>query len=513
MNITIEAGRHQAGDIMGFLRRILLSCVYVETESVPTMAVDSNWRCYVNPTFAGAMKPRGVAIVLAHEALHLMLDHGNRYQAFAKARGWTKAEMLANHTLWNSVCDAIINGMLLAAGVTLKEWAGAIGKKPCGQPLGVFPSDFGMTNEQVSAMTAEELFVHIQNKEEEEPQGPDPQTGPQGEPEDDGESDGDSGSSESEGDSGDESGGGASDGDGEAEGEGGGSGGEPDDEESEGGGSASDGESGEAGESGGASDGDGDPINKLTDLSSGPFGGSCSDGIERDYEDKPDGSEVSKPAAESIRKAVLDNAKEWSGGRGVGGADMELVWEALNEEPVIDWKSEVQQFVSEAGLRTRGSVDFTYAEVSVLQPVFEPLVPVMDKPNPKVWVGVDTSGSMFGELNHTVNEAKDILDAVEVPVRWITCDNDVVDHGEITCAEDITLVGGGGTDMRDLLSYIDGLCEEGDAPDAVVLFTDCETPWPAVAPDYEVLIVDVRPGGSYGQYPEWGESVLACPKV
>lgn len=507
---ALAVGRLKSGKIMGYIRRVLMSMQYKITAEVPTMAVDHRWRCYVNPEFLRALTPFGVAIILIHEGLHLLLDHPNRYANLCDAKGWPENQRLKNARLWNIACDAIINNMILLAGVSLRQWATHVGKNPdSGKPIGVFPEDVGETSSTINLLTSEELFNKLLNKKQEEEQGPEPQQD-EGDT-DDSESDGD----QSDGQSDDQS-------DEESDEESGGQGEESEESDEESGGGSggddeSEDESGDAGAGGGAGaggdaegeGGSGDELGNSSDL----FGGSCSDGLSREYEDEDGTGNVSEPAANSIRKEVLAESKEWAKGRGFGSADMDIVWDELNEEPVVDWTEVISDFASAAGVTARGLVDYAYTEPHHLQAVFVPIIANTEQPTPRIYVGVDTSGSMFSEISHTVNEAVGILDNTPNPVRWFTCDSVVTDHGEVGCAEDIKLVGGGGTDMRDFFNHIDKLADdEGVQPDAVILFTDCETPWPEEAPPYECLIVDVRPGGYYKEYPEWAESVLSCPK-
>lgn len=461
----LAIARLKGGRIMGYIKRVLLTMQYKVTNDVPTMAVDAKWRCYVNPRFLESTTPFGAAIILVHEGLHLMLDHPLRYKNLCESRGWGEEKQHQHARLWNTACDAIINNMIQLAGVTMPQWATHVGKNPdSGKPIGVFPADVGESAATINKLTSEELFLKLLNEKQEE-EHEEQQQQQQGNDD-----------SESEDESEDGSGGDDSQDETDGDGDGSGDGGEPDENSSE------------------------------------MFGGSCSDGLQRDYED-PDGTgNVSKPAADSIRKQVLAESKEWAQGRGFGSADMDIAWDELNEETVVDWTEVVSDFASAAGITARGLVDYAYNEPHHLQAVFVPVIASTEEPTPKVYVGVDTSGSMFSELAHTVNEAIAILDSTPNPTRWFTCDSVVTDHGEVSCADDIKLVGGGGTDLRDFFTHIENLMEEeGVMPDAVILFTDCETPWPDEPPPYECLIVDVRPEG-YGNYPEWAESVVSCPK-
>lgn len=100
-----------------------------------------------------------------------------------------------------------------------------------------------------------------------------------------------------------------------------------------------------------------------------------------------------------------------------------------------------------------------------------------------VVIGIDTSGSIDdATLSVFVKEVNDIVEACHPErVVMIYCDTRVqrIDH---YAPEDFPLQarpqGGGGTDLREIFDYVE---REGLAPDCLLLFTDCRTPWPEFA--------------------------------
>lgn len=72
---------------------------YIETDSIPTMAISSDGTLSVNPTFVLSLPLAELSGVLAHEMMHLILQHSARAQA-------------RNHLLWNCACDMAINTAL-----------------------------------------------------------------------------------------------------------------------------------------------------------------------------------------------------------------------------------------------------------------------------------------------------------------------------------------------------------------------------------------------------------------
>lgn len=104
----------------------------------------------------------------------------------------------------------------------------------------------------------------------------------------------------------------------------------------------------------------------------------------------------------------------------------------------------------------------------------------------EVCVIPDTSGSMTHVLPKVVTEINAIAEEVRperVRVMWADTqvNEQVFEEGE---PMDFKAVGGGGTDMRVPLAY----AEQYD-PQVVILLTDGDTPWPAVAPPYPLIVI------------------------
>src|SRR5579871_6887347 len=93
-----------------------------ETKTIPTMAVDGTY-LYYNPAFVDSLSPNELLAVLMHETAHLALLHCYRRQ-------WR------DPMLWNIACDAAVNALLLAEGLTLP--------KGC-----VPPEKLGLTAEEI----------------------------------------------------------------------------------------------------------------------------------------------------------------------------------------------------------------------------------------------------------------------------------------------------------------------------------------------------------------------------
>jgi predicted metal-dependent peptidase len=105
---------------------LYLRLIRRETMAVSTMAVDGT-RLFYNPEFTISLTDKQCLAVLMHETLHIALLHCYRRKHREPKR-------------WNIACDQVVNGVLVAANITLPD-----GCVPPG-PLGAL---------------AEELYEHI----------------------------------------------------------------------------------------------------------------------------------------------------------------------------------------------------------------------------------------------------------------------------------------------------------------------------------------------------------------
>lgn len=112
-------------------RDILYALTFVFTEKVKTMAVDERLRLYVNSEFVSGLTPDELEGVLAHEVLHVLLNHHKRMRP-----PWSTAKNLA--------ADAEDNADLRRIRVVLPEGA-------------VYPETIGGTDNE----TAEEMLQRL----------------------------------------------------------------------------------------------------------------------------------------------------------------------------------------------------------------------------------------------------------------------------------------------------------------------------------------------------------------
>ena len=78
------AARLHAVKVRPYLAGALFALQVVEDRSVPTMAVDPHWRCYVRPALVTARPVDELAGVREHEVSHLLRDHHGRGERYAK---------------------------------------------------------------------------------------------------------------------------------------------------------------------------------------------------------------------------------------------------------------------------------------------------------------------------------------------------------------------------------------------------------------------------------------------
>ncbi|MFJ2738543.1 VWA-like domain-containing protein [Streptomyces sp. NPDC087440] len=83
------AARLQAVRARPYLATALFALHPVASRSVPTMAVDRHWRCYVSPGFVDRTPVEELASVWVHEVSHLLRDHHGRSDRVARARELT----------------------------------------------------------------------------------------------------------------------------------------------------------------------------------------------------------------------------------------------------------------------------------------------------------------------------------------------------------------------------------------------------------------------------------------
>ncbi|MFI1562343.1 VWA-like domain-containing protein [Streptomyces sp. NPDC020490] len=210
--------------------------------------------------------------------------------------------------------------------------------------------------------------------------------------------------------------------------------------------------------------------------------------------------------AQALRRQTAEAMRAHQRGRGTLPAGWRR-WAEEVLEPTVDWRQALSGAVREAAAWAGGAVDYTYRRPSRRTPALRGVVlPSLRRPLPRVAVVVDTSGSMGdAELAAALGEVTGVLREVGVRGNRVTvlaCDADVHAVSQVTATEQISLGGGGGTDMR---VGIDAALAARDRPSIVVVLTDGLTPWPDETPSCRLIAALIGPAAP--QPPRWVETV------
>ena len=196
--------------------------------------------------------------------------------------------------------------------------------------------------------------------------------------------------------------------------------------------------------------------------------------------DGPDGpARVGPVEAEALRRHTAQEIRAHQRNRGTVPGGWRR-WADQVLEPTVDWRRVLAGAVREALAWASGAVDYTYRRPSRRSvAVRGAVLPSLRRPLPRVAVVVDTSGSMGpDDLADAMAEVTGVLRQVGVGTNRLTvlaCDADVQAVSRVSRAEEVSLAGGGGTDMR---VAIKAALAGRDRPHVVVVLTDGYTPWP-----------------------------------
>ncbi len=220
-----------------------------------------------------------------------------------------------------------------------------------------------------------------------------------------------------------------------------------------------------------------------------PNHGSCAHGQQEPWElpaGATDVRSVDEARAELIRRqtaqAILGHVKNQ------GNIPDELMrWARDKLEPKVDWRRVLRAAVQGALAWTAGMSDYTYRKPNRRHSVLgEFILPSLQEPLPIVAVVVDTSGSMSErELSQALAEVSGVLRQVrQVTVLSVDC---AVHHVQrVFRAEQVQLLGGGGTDMG---RGIHAAMQLKPMPNVIVVITDGYTDWPEKPPPRTRVVV------------------------
>ncbi|MET7532584.1 vWA domain-containing protein [Streptomyces goshikiensis] len=211
--------------------------------------------------------------------------------------------------------------------------------------------------------------------------------------------------------------------------------------------------------------------------------------------------------AEALRRQTAEAVRAHQRARGRVPAGWRR-WAEQLLEPTVDWRRALSGAVREATAWAAGAVDYTYRRPSRRTPALggRVVLPSLRRPLPRVAIVIDTSGSMGeDDLAAALAEVTGVLREVGVGaqrVAVLACDADVHAVTRVTSAEQVTLAGGGGTDMTVGISAALAL---PDRPNIVVVLTDGYTPWPAETPSCRLIAALI--GAAAPEPPSWVETV------
>lgn len=458
----------------------------IESTRVPTAGMDAFGRLYWSPEFIRSLTQAQQVGLLYHELSHWVRNHASRARP--------------NRDQWNLAADCEINGDLKREGHELPDG-------------GVYPESYGYD----PGLLAESYYAKLgQRPEPDQTQDQDSQPEPQqGEDQDQDQDENASNADENatqdqdgeESDTGDGSDTGDQDGDSDnGQGESSDSGEPSDTGDGEG-----EGNSEAQGDSDGDGQGEGSGNSNCQGEPSQAFGGSCSDGEPRAWEDAPPAStdEGNLPAdTEAMRQQVAIEIAEALQSRGDIPGSWARYAKERTERPTIPWQRELQSIVQHATAHVVGAVDYTRSRISRRQSAYgRILAPAMHAPSPEVAIVLDTSGSMDDQaLASGMAEIDAILKACGI-VRGVTVlcvDASVGFAGKVFSASAVKPTGGGGTDMR---VGIDAALELRPRPQIVIVITDGYSPFPVLATPGVRLVIALTENGTDRYCPDWAKVV------
>jgi predicted metal-dependent peptidase len=237
--------------------------------------------------------------------------------------------------------------------------------------------------------------------------------------------------------------------------------------------------------------------------------GSGADGCDRPGEGSPG---MSQSQAELVRLGVAAEIQRTAAqhpGTVPGGW---LRWAESVRPSQVDWRKILAAEIRRAVAYTSGMVDYSYRRPS-RRSVPGVIMPTLQRPVPDVAVVLDTSGSMHdGLLSRALSEVEGVLKRAGLrsgQLRVLAVDTRVHAVKRVTSARQVSLAGGGGTDMGRGIADAAAL---KPAPSVIIVLTDGFTPWPHEPPRGVKVIVGVlaqrgmMPTGY--DTPRWARTVM-----
>ncbi|HJP76411.1 MAG TPA: VWA-like domain-containing protein [Pseudonocardiaceae bacterium] len=215
--------------------------------------------------------------------------------------------------------------------------------------------------------------------------------------------------------------------------------------------------------------------------------GSGADGLERDWDLGPDGAHgLSEQERDAVRFRVAE---------GIAGhpGNVPRGWQRWADQafhPAQPWRELLGAALRSAISAPGVGDDYSYGRPSRRSAGLPGVVlPSLRRRPPRVAVIVDTSGSVSDtELGSAILEIAAMARALggrRDLVSVLSCDAAAHVTHPLCRAEQIPLVGGGGTDLR--TGFAKAL-RASPGPDVIVALTDGQTPWPETRPPCRTVI-------------------------
>ena len=215
--------------------------------------------------------------------------------------------------------------------------------------------------------------------------------------------------------------------------------------------------------------------------------GGGADGLDRPWELGADGADgLSEEERALVRYRV---AQGITGAPGSSPAGWQR-WAEKVVHPPQPWRELLGNAVRSAASAPGVGADYVYSRPSRRSSSVPGVVlPSLRRRPPRVSVVIDTSGSVSdAELGSALLEVAAMARTVggrRDLVRVLSCDAAAHVSGPICESEGMTLLGGGGTDLRE--GFAAALAGR-PSPDVIVVLTDGQTPWPERRPPCRTVI-------------------------
>ncbi|MGC4812723.1 DUF2201 family putative metallopeptidase [Micromonospora sp. DT228] len=245
--------------------------------------------------------------------------------------------------------------------------------------------------------------------------------------------------------------------------------------------------------------------------------GSGADGLEREWDLGPDGAHgLSEQERDAVRFRVAEGITGHPGSVPRGWRR----WAEQAFHPPQPWRDLLGAAVRSAAVAAGTGTDHTYGRPSRRSHGLPGVIlPSLRRRPPTVCVIVDTSGSVSdAELGSALLEVAAISRALggrRDLVSVLPCDAAARVVHALCRAEEIPLIGGGGTDLRTGFTRAQRV-----RPDVIVALTDGQTPWPSARPVARTVVgLFPRGRGSWSEDadrvplrpPEWARVVTIGP--